>query len=282
VNTVIGGPTKAGHEGLIFSQFKFTIGEPREVLGLIGAGLALFLLCKRKDKSESGYYNIFLFSWVFIILLLSLYPQWIKIDIPSARVGNYGSFPFSMLASFAIIEIIGMVKKNSGSQKSSGQLFLNPKMFLSVLILIFAYMVAQGFYDNKQNQIKNADAQKTVETFAASQYLAQKTNANDQILKDHVFVTADSWVKLFFMRDYNFPFYRANFDRYSNGIDKQEQCTLWMISTPSSSDSQKCYQDLKMDFVMIDKSDAPQFEKDNSFWQVYNNGEIDVFYRPQN
>lgn len=280
VNTVIGGPSKVGHEGLIFSQFKFTIGEPREVLGLVGAGLALLLLYKRKDKDDPGYQNIFMISWIFVILLISLYPQWIKIDVPSARIGNYGSFPFSILASLAIIEIIGIAKSKPNSPEGTSQLSLNSKMLLVVMVLFFSYTVAQGFYDNKQNQIKNADAQKTVETFAASQYLAQKTNSKDQILKDHVFVTADSWVKLFFMRDYNFPFYRANFDRYSNGIDKQEQCTLWMISTPSSSDSQKCYQDLGINFAMISKTDAPQFEKDNSFSQVYTNGEIAVFYHP--
>jgi hypothetical protein len=281
VNTVIGGPSKAGHEGLIFSQFKFTIGEPREVLGLVGAGLALLLLYKRKDENDSGYQAIFMISWILVILLISLYPQWIKIDVPSSRIGNYGSFPFSILASLAIIEIIGIAKSKAKSPEGASQLFLSSKMLLVVMVLIFSYAVAQGFYDNKQNQIKNADAQKTVQTFAASRYLAQKTDGSDQIVKDHVFMTADAWVKLFFMRDYNFPFYRANFDRYANGIDKKESCTLWMISTPSSPDSQKCYQDLGINFAMINKTDAPQFEKDNNFWQVYNNGEIRNFYRSQ-
>lgn len=282
VNTVIGGPSKAGHEGLPFSNFKFTIGEPRAALGLIGAALLIFLFCKKRDKNESGYGEFFLLGWILVILTISLYPASVGIDIPSARVGNYGSLPFSILSAFAIVEILKIVKNNSKAESGSGKLLMHPRMLAVFLILLFSFAAAEGFYDNAQNEIRNADPQKTAQTLAASRYLAQKTDGRDQILKDHVFVTADSWAKLFFMRDYNFPFYRANFDRYSNGVDKKEQCTLWMISTPASADSQKCYQDLKMDFVMVDKIDAPQFEKESSFWQVYDNGEISTFYRPQN
>jgi len=277
VNTVIGGPKKIEHQGLSFSQFKFTVGEPREALGLIGAALILFLLYKRRNREEFGYPNAFLFAWVSVIILISIFPDWMHISVPSARIGNYGSFPLSILASFVIIEMAGRIKINSPEGE---KIFLNSKMLAAALILLFSFVVAAGFYDNAQNQSQDQLAQKTVQTFAAAQYLAKNTDAKDQILHDHVFITADSWIKLFFMRDYDFPFYRANFDRYTNGIDKKETCTLSMISTPGSADSQKCYQNLGIDFVMIGKTDAPQFVKENSFWQVYNNGEINTYYRP--
>ena len=70
-------------------------------------------------------------------------------------------------------------------------------------------------------------------------YLYNKYNVTDQklteafqrVLKDHIFTTADSWMKLYFMRDYNFPFYRANIDRYQNGIDKKEFNVIKVVST---------------------------------------------------
>lgn len=278
VKTVVGGPSKVDHTGLIFSDFKFTLGEPREVLGFVGMALILWLLARRRDKEEFGYANIFLACWVLAISVLSLYPTWVRIDIPSSRVGNYGVFPFAMLASFAVIEIIGRIKSD---QRGQGNILVPVKLLLGIVVLVISFAVASGFYDNAQNKIKNIDPQKIAQTFGATAYLAKKTDSNDQILKDHVFVTADAWMKLYFMRDYNFPFYRANLDRYSNGVDKKEFCTLWMISSPATADSQKCFQDLNMNFVMVDKIDAPQFEKAAEFEHVYSNGEIDVFYRPR-
>ena len=62
---------------------------------------------------------------------------------------------------------------------------------------------------------------------------------------------ADTWAKLFFMKDYTYPLYRALNERYENGIDRQEFCTLWMISTPDTPDSQKCFAQLGVDFAMV-------------------------------
>lgn len=272
VETVTGGPKKIEHQGLAISEFKFTAGEPRAALGI--SGVILFLLLASRVYKRKNYREIFLFSWIFIIALITLKPGWLGLSIPSGRVANYAVYPLSIISAFALERIIAYSRKNKNLY------FIDKKLFVSAGILLLVFTATSGFYDNMPYFARSADAQKTVQTFAAAEYLAQKTGADDQIVTDHVNVASDSWIKLFFMRDYNFPFYRANLDRYANNVDKQEFCTLWMISTPVSADSRKCFQDLGMDFVMIDKTDVPQFIKDSSFWQVYNNGEINTFYRP--
>lgn len=105
-------------------------------------------------------------------------------------------------------------------------------------------------------------------------------SSKDILIDDHIYITADSFVKLFFMRDYNFPLYRANLERYQNGVDKNESCTLWMVSNPDTPDSQKCFNDLGVDFTLVSsKMDAPQFEKLPDFWKVYSNNELNAYYR---
>jgi len=100
------------------------------------------------------------------------------------------------------------------------------------------------------------------------------------MVKDHIYLAADSWMKLFFMRDYNFPVYRANLERYSNGIDRQEKCTLWMISNPATDDARKCFSDLSVRYVMVnEKIDAIQFDQSREFSKIYSNGEVGVYYR---
>ena len=82
------------------------------------------------------------------------------------------------------------------------------------------------------------------------------------------------------MQDYNFPLYRANLERYENGIDRNEKCTLNMLSMPSAPDSQKCFTDLNVNFVMVSsKNDAVQFQKNSAFWQIYANDEINIYLR---
>ena len=82
------------------------------------------------------------------------------------------------------------------------------------------------------------------------------------------------------MRDYYFPSYRANFERYENGVDKHEFCTRDMISSPGGELGKKCFEDLGTNFVMVDRlNDSMQFQKLNNFWQVYSNDKINVYYR---
>jgi hypothetical protein len=143
-----------------------------------------------------------------------------------------------------------------------------------------AYLTLNG-QSNFTNYLKENDSpEKTNSTYLASRYLAEKMDASDFLVKDHVNLAADSWIKLFFMRDFNYPIYRANLDRYENGIDKKEFCSLWMISNPESQNAKKCFQDLGVNFVMVDQAmDAPQFKKLEEFSQIYSNNDVNIYYR---
>ena len=288
VSTVVGDPNKTGHNGLTLTDFKNNLGEPRVAFALVGI-LLFFLFVGlrlhayyRTRKSQKTTFDfipflpaIFLLSWMLIIFIISVFPTLIRINIPSGRVANYGTYPFAIVAAYALIEFIDFLRQDSKT------LALKKSFLFASSLFIFAYIFSAGYYDNGQNIAPPTTAQKVQETLHASQYLAKNITGADDLLSDHINLTSDSWVKIFFMKDYNFPFYRANLDRYENGIDRQENCTLDMITSPSTTESQACFSDLGLDFVIVNKkTDAPQFSKDNSFSLVYSNDDVNVYYKP--
>ncbi|KKU54965.1 MAG: hypothetical protein UX75_C0015G0026 [Candidatus Moranbacteria bacterium GW2011_GWE2_47_10] len=293
VETVVGGPSKIDHVGLTLDKFISAVGEPRFVLGSVGFLLLLApfagkffasisgalrkksfsALFAGTGKSEVGYQNAILLSWTVIIFLISLYPTIFLLDIPSSRVSNYGSYPLSILAAIALVRIVVSLK--------NGNFFtLNKQLAAGGFILFFSYATIAGFRDNSQFVTSSDNYAKTVQTFHASEYLARNTAPSDNVLSDHVYVAADSWSKLYFMRDYNFPFYRANFSRYQNGVDKEEFCTLNMISSPETEGSDRCFDELGMDYVMVSKkNDSSQFSDLDDFWQIYSNEELIIYHK---
>ncbi len=279
VTTVVGNANKSDHVGLTFTQFKFTVGESRDILGI--AGILFFLLFASRIYKKKEYQFALLFGWIFIVALVTIKPEWVLINLPSGRFGNYGSYPLAIIGAFGLVQLVSFAK----NKKEKHKFFLNKKFFLPAGIFALAFVVISGFYDNAQNSSSTASAdasiQQTVQTLQAAQFLSQKIKPADNIVFDHIYVASDSWIKLFFMRGYNFPLYRANLDRYTNGVDKQETCTLDMISDPNSANGQKCFNNLGVDYVLVDqKMDSSQFDKSNNFWKIYSNGEIVIYYRP--
>lgn len=271
VNTVVGTVKKVEHTGLSMFQFRNILGEARFALGSFG--LLLFFILLR--KSIYRYSFLLMLSWISVITLISLAPNLIKLSIPSGRVANYGIYPFAIISAFAFVSVFRGVTSQSKHLLPFGQ-----KLTLGTFLLTFVFISLNGFSDNSTYLTKNDSAKKTIQTFNASEYLATKIGGADLLASDHVYLFADSWVKLFFMRDYYFPSYRANFERYENGIDKQEFCTREMISNPGGELGRKCYSDLGTNFVMVDKMmDGAQFQKLDNFWQIYSNDKINVYYR---
>jgi hypothetical protein len=111
--------------------------------------------------------------------------------------------------------------------------------------------------------------------------LAAAVSREDVVLKDHNYITADSWMKLFFMKGYRYPLSRGLFSRYeSTGNRSGDTCTLDMISKPGSDEAKKCFSDTGTDFVMVNpKFDSAQFQRLSNFDQVYENNEIAIYYR---
>ena len=168
VNTVVGGPTKVDHTGLTVSDFEFTIGEARAALGLIG--LLIFAGLSVRIWKKKSYAELILSAWIFFILLISIRPAWSHLDIPSARVANYGAYPLAIIAAFAIVTLLAYLQ-----EKSAARTYLLKNWLLTAsFVLLATFALASGIYDNSQYATRSSDAQKTIETFAASAYLAQK------------------------------------------------------------------------------------------------------------
>jgi hypothetical protein len=263
INTVVGATKKIEHTGLSLLQFRNILGEARFALGSLGFILFLFFYKKNGFK----YSFLLLLSWTSIITIISLAPNLIKLSIPSGRVANYGIYPFALISAFVFVSIFTQKKFNN-------------KLIISAFILIFIFTFISGFDGNVDYFKKNTTNKNAWQTIQTGNYLASKMSSTDFLASDHVYLIADSWLKLFFMRDYYFPSYRANFERYENGIDKHEFCTRDMISSPDGELGKKCFSDLGTNFIMVDKAmDSMQFQKLNNFWQIYSNDKINVYYR---
>ncbi len=271
VDTVIGEVKKIEHTGLTFFQFKDIIGEPRVGLSLSGLFFAAYLFRKNKCKSSL----MILFGWTMIIGMISLAPSIMKLSIPSGRVANFAVYPFSILSALAFISIFSYVKSSLNKTMKLNRNFIYALFFL-IMTLLFSF----GFNYNSQYLVFKDDRKKIKNTFDASAYLASRIKLNDNLISDHIYITADSWTKLYFMRDYNFPLYRANLERYENKIDKKEFCTLWMISEPGEEKSRQCFNELGVNFVMVNKiTDSQQFLKLPEFSKIYSNNDIAIFFR---
>ncbi|MCD6149973.1 DUF1616 domain-containing protein [bacterium] len=271
VKTAVGEPSKATRAGLTFSQLKFSAGEARMALGILGIAL---LLWSRRRKT---YAYSFLLGWLIALFAMVLKPQWLYLDIPSGRIANYISYPLAIVAAFAFVWIFSYAK-NLKNKKY----YIPPKLLLTAYSLLFTALVINGFYDNSQSLNAGDNSAKALQTFHASDYLADSISEEDIILKDHNYLTADTWMKLYFMRGYSFPFSRSYFKRYEDPTKKREQCTLQMISSPDSPDGKKCFMGTGVNFIMINpKFDSAQFKKSDEFWNVYAGDEIAVYYRNQ-
>jgi hypothetical protein len=125
---------------------------------------------------------------------------------------------------------------------------------------------------------------KALQTFHTGDYTSkvfkkQIATNNFWIIKDHNYLTSDTWLKVFYAYDYSFPLSRSYFKRYETHPDR-EKCTLEMISNPKSSFATTCFTDLNVHAVIVNtEQDAGQFLNDDRFYRIYQNDEISVFVR---
>jgi len=269
INTAVGAPSKASRAGLTLTQLKSTAGEARFALAAVA--IVILLLAKKMDK----YPRAFLLGWTISLSIMSLRPDWLFVDIPSDRIASYVIFPSAIAAAYGFVFIFSKIK-TANPEKN----YLKQSLLFYCFFVLITFFAVSGFYENSMALNTGNNAKEAIQTYAASTYLAGKLKANDFVLKDHNYLTGDSWVKLFFMRGYNFPFSRGYFKRYQDDTKTREQCTNNMISLPSSPEAQKCFAGTKIDFVMLNpNNDAAQFNRLNDFWQVYTADNIAVFYK---
>lgn len=267
VGTAIGTPTKTTRTGLSFYQITFSSGEARVTLGLAGLFLIAFL------RTRTRYASAFLIGWSAILLIMTLFPHLLFINIPSSRIGAYLSFPLGILAAFALVGCLALLSDERRK-------FFLPS--ITVLFLSFSgflFATGSGSYDNNQTLLPESKSLSLLQTFSATQYLASRTTTQDVILKDHNYITGDAWMKLFFLRDYSYPLSRGFFKRYEDNPDR-EQCTLLMISVPNTERAQKCYLETGTNYVVVNpKFDITPFEKGTTFSRVYASDAIHIYHR---
>jgi len=266
VKTVIGEPTRITKAGLSFDQIRYVVGDPRFVLGILGFFLVLFF------HKKSLYLATILSGWFLSIFLLCWKPQLFKIDIPSVRIGTYLIYPMIILGAIFFAWFFSYLQ-NTEEKKN----YLRRNFGKALFVLLFIFLLAGGFYDNGQSL--KSSVSEYLKTFNVAQYLSTQVGENDLVIKDHNYISSDAWMKLFFMRDYNFPLTRSLFFRYE-GVVAREMCTYWMISMPEGAEAQKCFVDTGVNFVVIDPLyDSGQFKKAEEFSKVYAGDSLETYYR---
>ena len=275
VETAVGTPSKSTRVGLSLNNLKSSVGEARLALGFVGF-LLLALAYKRKNFGFA-----IITSWTTMLFIMSTKPNWLLIDLPSSRIGNYMSYPLAILSAYGFYRIFKPDFSNLRkiNVSNAGNIILDkfiPVIFLS----LFVFTVAGGLLDNAQAFKQSYDLTPLIQTFSASDYLKNNINEKDVVLKDHNYITGDSWIKLFFMQGYKYPQSRGYFKRYEDPINPREMCTLYMISNPASAGAQECFTETKTNYLMINPAyDSSQFRKLKNFDAIYNNGGVAIYYK---
>ena len=121
--------------------------------------------------------------------------------------------------------------------------------------------------------------QEAVQTFHSAEYLASTVDTNqDVVLKDHVNIYADSWYKLFFMKDYKYPLSRGMLTRYADPTKPREICTRDMISDPQSSAGRACFVETGVNYIAVNAQiEGNSFEGYPEFSKVYCSDYISIF-----
>ena len=266
VGTAIGTPTKSTRIGLTFAEILSAGGEARAAIGLVGFVLLAFLA--RSIPKTAGL----LLGWTGILLIMSMRPSLVFLDIPSNRIGSYLIFPFTFLAAISILLMPILFKKFREKSDTS----LPFAVIASFCIVIFAYSIASGSADNGGTLLSAPKADPAVQTFAAARFLSERIRPEDIVLKDHNYLSADSFMKLFFMRDYGFPLSRGYFKRYEN--PGHEQCSLIMITSPNTQDGERCFAETGTDIVVVNPLfDRAQFEKSPRWSRIYSSPLIHAY-----
>ncbi len=276
VDTAVGAPSKSTRQGLTLTNLKNSVGEARLALGFLGL-LVMTLFYKRKNF---GYAIVS--AWTIMLVIMSCFPQFLFINLPSNRIGNYTSYPLAILSAYGFLMLFSShssVFQLTTSTKNLSRLV--PLKFLkSAFLLVAIFVLSSGLKDSADAFKESPDFTPTLETFDASSYLKKNTAESDTILKDHNYLSGDTWMKLILMRGYTYPLSRSYFKRYDDPTKPREMCTLQMISEPNSTKAQNCFSSTNTKYLIVNPQyDSSQFVKLKNFDEIYNAGDVAVYVR---
>lgn len=282
IDTAVGSPSKATRTGYSWQEMNQTLGDWRFFNGIVGfvCLLATLFFSKKfffkilKMKNEKIVFKkFFLYSillvlaWAVALFLMSWKPQWLKTDIPSRRIISYLTWPISLLSAFGLFFFFQIIQERL--KKKSVQWFL---------IIILSAGFFSSNIESKPYLLSNEDNSEAYQTFSASKYLAEKTDSREQILKDHIYLKGDTWVKLFLMRGYNQPLSRTNLSRYDDPVKPRETCTRDIIADPDNTIGKKCLEETNVQYVLLKKNrDEQNFKKSPNWSKVFSNQQTVIF-----
>lgn len=268
VEEIVGAPVYEEHQGFTFAQLIGVVGDPRVAFGMLGM---VFLMAKRSFRTILA--TSILFGWTFPFLVMTLFPGLIGISLPSARVANYLVAPISILSGVALVLLVAYLRHSRGVSKT---------VFSVAILLVMAVISYRGIADNAgQMKVKPLQQARALELFHAGAYFSQKIPSTEGVvMHDHINVPGNSFLKTFFLEDYNYPFYRAHLFRYDRPDNRQEKCTLYVVSTPDSDEAKKCQEELNVQGVLVDETiDGQQFQHFRNFDKVYADAFHGVYVR---
>lgn len=271
IDTALGSPSKTTRQGLTFDQLAQSVGGARLGLELVGIALLLFSPLRKTLGS------IVLLGWSLGLIIMTLFPHLVFLDIPSNRIGTYATFPAALLSAYALTRLFFTTRNASDQSVSRHQI-----LFRASFALFLIATVGGGFFDNAGSLPKETNTKEAVQTYAVSSWLSKKTPPDEWILKDHNYLVADSWMKLFFMRDYSFPLSRGYFRRYTDEVTLREQCTLLMISAPNTPKGKACFESTGVRTVVVNPHvDSAQFGKVKDMSLLYVSDDVAVYKKTE-
>jgi len=278
IQTAVGSPSKETRTGLELTTIIDKIGSWNFLFSFFGLGLLLWRISQenlsKKDNLLARLFSLsIILGWFGIIFLGSYRPDWLKINILSTRVVTYLIFPASLLSGFFVFWFLNQLRKTTKNSFLFGAFFL----------LIFSSGLFAGtteITEIEKDLSSPSHRQKIYsawQTFEAAEFLAQRTTSQETILKDHIYLTGDSWMKLVFMRGYKYPLSRSYLHRYEK---ERETCTRDMISLPDTEIGATCFNETKTSYIVLKRGrdDAALLASPN-FYRVFSSDDVVIFKR---
>jgi hypothetical protein len=294
IDTAIGTPVKATRIGLPLESIFETTGKWRFILSISGIIFLAATTCKmiyynsnlnkiitKKNQLQNAPpfpANIipaavasiaFPVAWFGILFIMSNRPTWLKIDIPSGRISNYITLPAALLSAIAI----GLLLEKSQQLKTR-------TITAAASIFILGTGFLSGMTDISSSARDEKNPKEIIQVYEAANYLSKITAPEEIILKDHIYLAADSWMKLYLMRGYKNPLSRSFLKRYDDPLKTRETCTRDMIAAPDNEIGQQCYLETNVKYVVLKPgNDTAQFDNSPHFSKIFSTNNAVVFMR---
>lgn len=280
VETVVGENEveKTEHAGISVADYLFALGDVRMIWAFVGLALIMggWLWTRRRfeggasEKEEmTALRTVVIIGWLWPLFLLVFAPSVVGVDIPTIRTANYTILPMALAGGFAFVWGVSEIARQRSLTRAG---------LAALMVIVVVGFVSGGWRDNAELLERN-DEGSARELHRVATYLGENYRDTEKVVMyDHIHIDGGSWMKLYFMEDYNYPFYRALLFRYDRATDKSERCTLDVFTYPTTSQAQKCFQDLNISALAMNEVETGKaFREDVRFTRVYAGENISVY-----